>query len=87
MSATEPRIVASPLCGEFSRDGITVEVQICRLEQQLKWTLEVVDAERNSIVWTEEFPTDQAAYDTFISDVEREGLAKVISGDPPPTLS
>lgn len=83
----DPKIIRSPFSGKFTRDGITVDVEIVRLEGDAEWTLEVVDADWASTVWEGTFPTDQAAHDQFLSDVEREGLAAVISGSQPPTLN
>lgn len=87
MTDDEPKIIRSPLSGKFTHDGISVDVEICRLEHEAEWTLEVVDSEWASTVWDGTFPSDKAAYDQFISDVEREGLATVISGSQPPTLN
>lgn len=87
MTDDEPKIIRSPLSGTFTHDGISVDVEIVRLEGDAEWTLEVVDADWASTVWEDTFPTDQAAYDQFLSDVEREGLATVISGSQPPTLN
>jgi hypothetical protein len=61
----------------FSRDGITVEVNICRLEHT-KWSLEVVDKHDNSIVWDGEFETDDDAHAEFLKSVETEGLDGVL---------
>ena len=39
---SDPKLIDSKHNGPFTRDGITVEVYIYRLEDS-KWTLEVVD--------------------------------------------
>lgn len=87
MNDNEPTIIHSPLSGKFTRDGVTVDVHIYRLEHEAEWTLDVVDKEWASTVWEGTFSTDQAAYDQFVSDVEREGLEAVISGSEPPMLN
>ena len=51
-------LIESELGGEFIRDGITVDVQIYRSEEDATWILEVVDAANNSYVWDVEFLTD-----------------------------
>ena len=53
MSDTEDDIILinSPLGGDFTRDGITVEVHIYRGEEDASWVLEVVDQANNSFVW------------------------------------
>lgn len=51
-------IVNSALSGPFTQDGLTVDVEIYRGEDELEWVLEVVDEEGGSTVWHEPFPTD-----------------------------
>jgi hypothetical protein len=60
MAIKDPVVIDSPLSGEFTRDCITVEVCIYRLENS-KWTLEVVDASGTSHMWDDEFESDHAA--------------------------
>jgi hypothetical protein len=59
MTERDPNIVHSSLSRRVTRDGITVEVVIVRLEDESKWSLEVVNAKNTSIVWDELFPTDE----------------------------
>lgn len=73
----DPEIITSSYNGRFSRDGITVEISICRLEHT-KWSLEVVDEDNNSIVWDGEFETDDEAYREFMRSVETEGLDGIL---------
>jgi hypothetical protein len=73
----DPEIIMSPRNGRFSRDGISVEVYIYRLEDT-KWSLEVVDSGNNSIVWDGEFETDDEAFEEFLRTVEAEGLDGVL---------
>lgn len=81
--AGDKRLIVSRLSGAFSRDGITVDVYVYRVETDDSWILEVADNEDASTVWDDKFPTDQAAYDFFLQSVEIEGLAQVISEDSP----
>ncbi|WP_375404659.1 hypothetical protein [uncultured Sphingomonas sp.] len=74
MSEREPNIVTSGLSGFITRDGITVEVQIHRLEGQAGWALEVVNANRTSTVWDDLFDTDGEAYAAFLAAAEDEGM-------------
>lgn len=76
----DPKIIDSKHNGLFSKDGITVEVCICRLEDS-KWTLEVVDENNTSIVWQGEFETDAEAYAEFLRSVETEGLDRILQDD------
>lgn len=70
----DPELVFSGRSGPFSRDGITVQVSIVRMEDGTEWTLEVENASGTSIVWDDQFPTDEAAWTEFMSTVEDEGM-------------
>jgi hypothetical protein len=74
MTKRDPNIVYSGLSGKVTRDGITVEVVIIRLEHETEWSLEVVNAANTSIVWEEPFATDEDAYAEFERTVAEEGM-------------
>ena len=76
------KIIVSPLSGSFTRDGITVDVLIYRLDVDTSWILEVVDGGDASTVWDDQFATDQVAHEVFLATVESEGLAQIISAEP-----
>ena len=78
----DPTVITSPLSGPFSEGTITVDVQIYRLEN-IKWSLEVVDSEGTSIVWDDQFDTDEAAKDEFHRCVVEEGLIGITTGSMP----
>lgn len=87
MTDNDPKIIMSSLCQQFTEDGITVSVEIYRLETGSDgWSLELVDQDQNSIVWNELFATDQAAWDEFQRDVDEIGLKALLAGDTPITL-
>jgi len=67
-------LIQSALSGEFARDGITVDVQIYRGEEDHSWVLEVVDQANNSYVWQERFATDQSAMKEFLNSVDAAGM-------------
>jgi hypothetical protein len=75
MEECEPNLVTSGLSRKVTRDGITVEVCIYRLETELEWSLEVVNAKGTSIVWEDLFPSDQAANEAFLQTVAEEGMS------------
>jgi uncharacterized protein len=75
MADREPNIVTSSLSRRVSRDGVAVDVRICRLETEATWTLEVVNAAGTSIVWDDLFPSDEAAHEEFLRTVADEGMA------------
>jgi hypothetical protein len=74
MIEQDPKIVDSPLSRRVTRDGVTVDVSIIRLEHEVAWSLEVVNSANTSIVWDELFPTDEAAYAEFERTVAEEGM-------------
>ena len=76
----DPKLIDSKHNGLFTKDGITVEVCIYRLEDS-KWTLEVVDENNTSIVWQGEFDTDGEAFAEFLRSVETEGLDRILQDD------
>ncbi|WP_156323415.1 hypothetical protein [Bosea sp. AAP35] len=39
------------------------------------WSLEAIDTDEGSTVWTDLFATDHEAYAEFIKTLEREGIA------------
>ena len=69
-----PKLVHSGLSGIVSKDDITVEVFIYRLENEPKWSLEVVNDAGTSIVWDDLFDSDEDAYAEFQQTVEEEGM-------------
>ena len=69
-----PNLVRSGLSGIVSKDNVTVEVIIVRLESESKWSLEVVNDAGTSIVWYDLFDSDDEAYAEFQQIVEEEGM-------------
>lgn len=79
---TDPVIITSPLSGPYSEGGSTVDVQIYRLENS-KWALEVIDGEGTSIVWDDQFDTDDAAKAEFDRCIAEEGIVSLTAGPAP----
>jgi hypothetical protein len=75
----EPEIIASRLSGPFTQENISVEVLIYRLETDEEWTLEVVDDQGTSTVWSETFETDKVAHEEFLRTVQAEGIITFLS--------
>ena len=73
----DPKIIDSKYNRFVTRDGVTVQLCIYRLEDS-KWTLEVVDDAGTSIVWDDEFETDDAAFGAFLKAMDEEGLDGLI---------
>lgn len=74
-----PKLIHSPHSGNITKDGVTVELCIYRLED-CPWTLEVVDAEGTSTVWDHEFETDEAAYAEFQKTIAKGMLEFQVAG-------
>lgn len=81
MRESDPKIIKSPLSRKFTRDGITIDVEIYRLEGADGWVLELVDEDWNATAWEDLFPTDQAAWDEFERGLKEIGLAALLEGD------
>lgn len=67
-------IIDSPLSQEVTRDGVTVKIQIYRLEDENRWALEVEDEEGGSTVWDEEFSTDTEALKEAMKTIDEDGI-------------
>ena len=78
---SDPDIESSPLCGDVTREGITVRVEIYRLAGGNEgWSLEVVDQKGGSTVWSELFAKDTDAYEEFYQTLETEGIRSFAEG-------
>ena len=69
-----PNLVRSGLSSIVSKDNVTVEVIIVRLESESKWSLEVLNNAGTSIVWDDLFDSDEDAYAEFQRTGEEEGM-------------
>lgn len=81
MQDRDPNIIYSGLSRKVARDGVTVDVQIYRLERDPKWALEVVNAEGTSTVWDDIFDSDDEAFAAFTLTVEEEGMEAFLDDD------
>lgn len=78
MADRDPNLVVSGLSGTVTQDGVTVEINIVRLEDETDWSLEVVNSSGTSTVWDDPFATDAAALDAFRQAVAEEGMASFL---------
>jgi hypothetical protein len=83
MKDRDPNIIVSGRSQTFSKDGITVDVRIYRLEDEPKWLLEVVNEDGSSIVWDDLFDTDDEAFMAFEEAVEEDGMTTFLDDDVP----
>jgi hypothetical protein len=74
MGQHEPNLIRSGLSRTVTKDGVTVQVSIVRLETESEWSLEVVNSSGTSIVWDDLFPSDQDAFTEFERVVTEEGI-------------
>jgi hypothetical protein len=71
----DPQIESSPLRTSVTREGITVSVEIYRIAGSGEgWSLELVDQDGGSTVWSDLFATDRDAYAEFTQTLEMEGI-------------
>lgn len=75
MAERDPNLIKSSLSRKISCDGMTVQVEIYRLEDHPGWSLEVVNDKGTSTVWDELFDTDDAADAAFRETVTTEGMS------------
>ena len=75
MEDRDPNLVRSGLSGLVTKDRVTVEVEIYRLEDEPGWSLEVVNDKGTSIVWNDLFSSDRDAYDEFLRTAAEEGMS------------
>ena len=77
-------LILSPLQRSFYSAEKTVRVAIYRNGQDdEEWKLEVVDEFNNSILYPNEFLTDQLALEQFLEDVVADGIDAFFGkGDP-----
>jgi uncharacterized protein len=74
MKQREPNLIRSGLSGTVTKDGVSIEVDIVRLEDEPSWSLEVVNSSGTSIVWDDLFLSDEDAYAEFQRTVAEEGI-------------
>ena len=74
MTDRDPNIIASGLSRRITEDGVTVRLEIYRLEHDPKWALEVVNDAGTSIVWDDLYDSDDDAYAAFRQTVAEEGM-------------
>jgi hypothetical protein len=73
-------IITSSLSRTFTRDGITIEILIYRVENDSAWQLEVVDPEGASTVWEDLFETEQDALNEAFQAIASEGITSFLRG-------
>ncbi|TCM16500.1 hypothetical protein EDF56_10779 [Novosphingobium sp. PhB165] len=81
MADNDPPITVSPLSRMVSEDGITVRVEIFKLEADEGWTLEVINEAGTSTVWEDPFDSDASAFEAFKRAVEIEGIGTFLDDD------
>lgn len=74
MPDRDPNLVTSGLSRTVTVDGVTVAINIYRLEDDPQWSLEVVNEVGTSTVWEVPFDTDEEAFVAFQLTVEVEGM-------------
>ncbi|WP_254514773.1 hypothetical protein [Novosphingobium sp. G106] len=75
MTDGETKVVISQLSRRVTLEGVTVDVQIYRFEDEDEWVLVVANESGSSKVWDEVFPSDIEAMAAFQIVVAEEGLS------------
>ena len=75
------KIIESPLSRQITKDGVTIDIQIYRGEQDAEWILEVVDESGGSTVWQEPFATEVDALNEVLTTIKSEGIESFSKGD------
>lgn len=76
----------SELTGRATQDGVTVTVNVYRsIDTQDPWTLEIIDQNGWSTIWSETFESDEDALEAFTGAVEEGGGMRAFL-EPRPTL-
>ncbi len=84
MNINEPNLIMSDKCKSVLVDGFRFEIEIYRLENQDRWTLEVIDVENASYVWDDKFSSEQDALDTAVDILNNEGALGFMGKDQKP---
>ena len=71
-------VILSSLSKTYSEGDLSVEVEIYKGEDDEGWILEILDNLGNSMIAEEQFQTEQAAWDQFVSDVTKNGIESFI---------
>jgi hypothetical protein len=77
----EPNLIISSASQQIVVDGVPFKVDICKLEGEGGWSLEVVTEDGTSIVWDDLFNDDQAAFQEALTTIQNEGPIAFIKGD------
>lgn len=67
----------SPLSQPITVDGKTIQVDIYRGDKG-GWILEVIVESNSSLVWDDEFDTDEAALEEVKRTIESDGIDSLI---------
>lgn len=93
MNDNEPQHEISDYSGEFTEDGVTVLLDIFRIEGSTGgWTLQVIDQDDGMTIWEEPFETEKAAFEEFLATIERDGIRSFLDDpgidedEPAPTV-
>jgi hypothetical protein len=78
---SNPEIIMPPLCRKVTVDGITIQIDIYRGEDDSGWILEVIDEENASTIWDVPFDTDQEALEAVLVVTEKYSIKSFLEGE------
>lgn len=70
----ETKVVISQLSRRVTLEGVTVDVQIYRFEDEHEWVLFIANESGSSMLWDEVFASDGEAMAAFRIVAEEQGL-------------
>ncbi|MBB3995544.1 hypothetical protein GGR95_003201 [Sulfitobacter undariae] len=77
----EPNLITSSASQQVIVEGIRFKIDICKLEGEDGWSIEVVTEDGTSIVWDDLFDDDQAAFQDALTTIQQEGPKAFVRGD------
>lgn len=76
----EPNLIISAMSKPIIEDSTRFKIEICKLEGDAQWSLEVVTEDNTSIVWDDLFDDDEVAFDTAVNTIRTEGALSFQDG-------
>lgn len=76
----DPNLIISSASQRIVEEGVSLKVDIYKLEGGDGWSLEVVTEDGTSIVWDDLFDDDQAALEEAVKTIRKEGAAAFANG-------
>ncbi len=80
MTEDEPDLVTSDRSQKITVEGFQFSIEIFRLYTDDTWTLEVVDQQGTSHIWSDQFTSDEDACTAAAEAIKSEGAIAFMGG-------